>query len=435
MFEKEDTFLAQRGLTMQTVNPNATSLNSQLHNTWYKTITPNENHMLCIDAPGGNAFNGNMLWLWECNGMDSQIWVFDNFQIRYGLDESFCIDAREMQNGEQLMMWECNGLGQQTWGWDADELKVYIANTAVCLDSYSGDTDNGQNLHVWDCNGLANQQWGLWDSGAPSGAGPSPPGPPGPPCQAVGNWPKFTSYDQLNADNWGRYFEAVYGEVPDSGYPICLSDFWIVYPQELTKANVQVPTAQTCPRDGSANSKGDLYSVSQRDDLGPPNTKAIFQPPPLVAFESNSWIEIVHSAFPSDEHFGCWMYMVKGSGIWYNTGKTTTFNDHADAFKHYGVATTGGPGNEAMSKACVAAGDTTIQFLKHMDGGTCGKCCHNQGGGAVWNYEFVGCAMSGVTACPGNGGAIKAGWMGKRDCQCVEGANGKTVNCKGVPMR
>ena len=78
--------------------------------SWYKTSTPEENHNLCLDAPSGNAFNGNMLWLWECNGMNAQIWVFDNYQIRYGGDENFCIDAHDMADGEQLMLWECHGM-------------------------------------------------------------------------------------------------------------------------------------------------------------------------------------------------------------------------------------------------------------------------------------------------------------------------------------
>ena len=28
----------------------------------------------CIDLPGGDARNGNRLWLWECSGSDNQKW-------------------------------------------------------------------------------------------------------------------------------------------------------------------------------------------------------------------------------------------------------------------------------------------------------------------------------------------------------------------------
>jgi len=151
--------------------------------SWYKTITPEENHMLCIDVPGGNAYNGNQLWLWECNGMDSQHWVFDNWQIRYGGDENFCIDAVDMSDGVQLMLWECNGVDQQTWAYDFDALRVYIAGYTSCFDLWEDQQYNGQALHVWECNGLGNQQWDLWDAPAPS---PSPPSPPSPPYGKAG---------------------------------------------------------------------------------------------------------------------------------------------------------------------------------------------------------------------------------------------------------
>lgn len=104
--------------------------------------------------------------------MDSQHWVFDNYQIRYGGDENFCIDAADMSDGTQLMLWECNGLTQQTWAYDSDALRVYIAGTSTCLDFWHDQQWSGQALHVWGCNDGWNQQWDLWDAPAPS---PSPP--------------------------------------------------------------------------------------------------------------------------------------------------------------------------------------------------------------------------------------------------------------------
>jgi len=130
----------------------------------YKTITPEDNQDLCLDVPGGTAYNGNSLWLWECNEMAGQIWVIDNYQIRYGDDESYCIDSGDMGAGTQLFLWECNGQPQQTWSYDSDAMRVYTDNTATCLDYYEDQAYNGQALHVWDCSGLGNQKWHLWDS-------------------------------------------------------------------------------------------------------------------------------------------------------------------------------------------------------------------------------------------------------------------------------
>jgi len=156
----------------------------------YKTITPQDNQDLCLDAPGGNAFNGNQLWLWECNGLASQTWVVDNFQIRYAGDENYCIDSGDMGSGAQLFLWECNGLPQQTWSYDSDAMTIYVDEDQVntCLDYYEDDSNNGQALHILDCNGLGNQQWHLWDSDGPApdpvpSPAPLPPSPaPTPPA-------------------------------------------------------------------------------------------------------------------------------------------------------------------------------------------------------------------------------------------------------------
>lgn len=150
---------------------------SNVSESWYKTLTPSDNNDLCIDVPGGYAYNGNSLWLWSCSGMASQIWVFDNWQVRYGADENYCLDAGDMGNGQQLFLWECNGYPQQTWAYDADAARVYLADTATCLDYYTSWDWDGQPLHVWDCNGYDSQYWSLWDSDAPWSPSPSPPSP------------------------------------------------------------------------------------------------------------------------------------------------------------------------------------------------------------------------------------------------------------------
>lgn len=131
---------------------------------YYQTITPTSNTNLCLDVPGGDPSNGNQLWLWECNGAESQRWRFDNWQIRYAPDESKCIDAGDMSEGKQAYLWDCNGQPQQAWGYNSDESTAYLADTSTCLDYYADWESNGQPLHVWDCTGDSNQQWSLWDA-------------------------------------------------------------------------------------------------------------------------------------------------------------------------------------------------------------------------------------------------------------------------------
>merc|ERR1711865_712846 len=85
-----------------------------------------KNDDFCVDLPGSEPYNGNEVVLWKCNGMDSQTWVIDNHQIRYGAQEDFCIDARDGSSGTQLMLWECNGSDHQTWGYDENSLQLHL---------------------------------------------------------------------------------------------------------------------------------------------------------------------------------------------------------------------------------------------------------------------------------------------------------------------
>jgi len=210
LFEKQTEFLARNSLALQAANPNVTSsagrLTAKSTDSWWKTITPQETidngHPLCIDLPSGNPFDGTRLWLWDCNGHDSQIWVFDNFQIRYGADEQYCLDAGDMQDGTQLYLWTCNDQAQQTWGFDGDVPRIFLDGSSSCLDWYEGEYTNGQDLHIWGCNDNGNQKWSVWDSAAPSGGGGE--------CQDcfpsnhceydTGTWPNFQDEASLTAD-------------------------------------------------------------------------------------------------------------------------------------------------------------------------------------------------------------------------------------------
>lgn len=131
---------------------------------YYQTITPSSNTNLCLDVPGGDTSNGNQLWLWECDGGDSQKWRFDNWQIRYAPDESKCIDAGDISDGAQLQLWDCTGEAQQAWGFNSDSSTAYLTDTSTCLDYYGDWDSNGQPLHLWECTGDWNQEWSLWDS-------------------------------------------------------------------------------------------------------------------------------------------------------------------------------------------------------------------------------------------------------------------------------
>jgi len=138
----------------------------------------------CLDLPGGSTNNGNLLQIWDCNGMTNQQWLFDSgsWTIRYGGNSGKCIDALEWSGnggaGTKLGIWDCNGHDSQSWGYDSNMKTIYLAHSAdrsnanLCMDLIGGATQDGTQIQVWGCNGHTNQAWDI------RGAGPSP-GPGG----------------------------------------------------------------------------------------------------------------------------------------------------------------------------------------------------------------------------------------------------------------
>jgi len=147
----------------------------------------------CIDIPGGDAFDGAKLWMWDCNGTPQQQWIFTagSWRIESAFSRGKCIDAASAQDGVQLQLWECNGLYQQIIGYDSNMGTIYLAqstsdsvsvrptsadDTAVnssiprvskCVDLAGGDPSIETAVQIWDCNGHTNQGWGFGSSLGP----------------------------------------------------------------------------------------------------------------------------------------------------------------------------------------------------------------------------------------------------------------------------
>lgn len=133
--------------------------------------------------------------------------------------------------------------------------------------------------------------------------------------------------------------------------------------------------------------------------------------------------------FVGDEHVGAWFFYARGSGIWFNTGKTIHFVDHGDAYKMFKAN-----GNEDMSAKAAAAGYDSVQFLAHSD---CEfKQCRTNKGTATLNYEIVATKLKGMYSCTSQSGTsslVRSGWQGANSCTCDNSQN--DVNCKGVPVQ
>ena len=126
-----------------------------------------------------------------------------------------------------------------------------------------------------------------------------------------------------------------------------------------------------------------------------------------------------------------WFYYAKGSGVWFNLGKTWSGPDHGDAYKFFHVAegsVNGGPANERMCQAAASQGYDSIQFLAHSVS-ECPKCGHTM------NYELVSTKLKGEYACTSSSGhsdLIRRGWAGGDACVCDEKRG--YINCAGVPF-
>jgi hypothetical protein len=120
----------------------------------------------CIDVAGGNLTNGNVIWIWDCDGLaKNQNWqLHPDGSLSNAVVSSKCIDLGDMSVGRGVWIWDCNGLQQQKFTFDA-------SNNALTAKSYSGEqvcitlpqsnTRNGIQLEVHKCDGSFSQRWKL----------------------------------------------------------------------------------------------------------------------------------------------------------------------------------------------------------------------------------------------------------------------------------
>lgn len=135
-----------------------------------------------------------------------------------------------------------------------------------------------------------------------------------------------------------------------------------------------------------------------------------------------------------------WFAMSAGTGVWFNLGRTISFNEHGDAFAHFDIA---GAEENQLAPRARAAGYDTVQFLKGDSSVT--PCCTKLGLGALCQgfTEFVSTRLNGTFPCGGDDSQsfFRAGWNATRPCECSEANVGPTadptdasanyINCKG----
>lgn len=132
---------------------------------------------------------------------------------------------------------------------------------------------------------------------------------------------------------------------------------------------------------------------------------------PVRAYSNGAWAEVSHCGSRIEGN-SMWFYVLPGSAVFVNVGRTIAFEDHDDASDLFlGPGVPGGHLHPArdittLPRAAAAAGYDSIQFLKHCDL-ACGRCAH----------ELMLTAVSGTGACP-PGLALRTGLNATRPCAC-----------------
>jgi len=240
-------------------------------------------------------------------------------------------------------------------------------------------------------------------------------------------WPSFPTLAALKTSPWRRYFVGVYGELPGQ-FPVSTENFWILFDELLLESKVTAPKASgACPT--ADPPRGQRYI--QNNMYQSRFTSWIWHPYPFHALSANSWAEVTHQANP-DEHFGAWFVYAPGSGIYFNMGKTISFQEHGDANTHFGLKPE--DRKDELSKAAAAKGYDSIQFLANVDHAKY-PCDTTNTGNTGLDYmglEILGCKLVGTFACGGalSQSVIKAGWQASRACNCDNSE--MFLNC-GVP--
>lgn len=236
----------------------------------------------------------------------------------------------------------------------------------------------------------------------------------------LGGWPLFPSQSELNADAWGAYFRIVYGQDAQPAFPFCVGDLWTFFDNILLQTGASAPTVKgNCPAAGSPDGLRYVQNNAYQQGMS-----YSMRRPPYAAIATNTWVEVSHMADPfGDEHFGMWLLLASGNGVWFNTGITTTFSEHDGAFAQFGATS-----NEQMCQNAASQGYDSVQFTAHVDG--VNYPCAAGAGLPYMNLEIVAVKLTGTYACGDPNGApasIRGGWEGSLPCNCNNGVG--RLNC------
>lgn len=173
-------------------------------------------------------------------------------------------------------------------------------------------------------------------------------------------FPIIYDLEQLKNSGFYEYIDNIYGvETIQEHYPIDISKFFYFYEKILpyTVKNTIVPLVKDTPSNFGDFFRLGFFGNSVPDTIWayiytsgnfPPATDTtndyivqaayIEHPTPPFEYSSgfrdNQWVEVNHCCC-DPPGTGYWFYFTRGSGIWYNLGRTIVFPDHIDAYCYF----------------------------------------------------------------------------------------------------
>lgn len=266
----------------------------------------------------------------------------------------------------------------------------------------------------------------------------------------------FNTLAELKRSEWGTYIQLKYGSLPQKDdFPLAINQFSILDTDYLKQSDIdfpkRIPSKSTFPNNLFSNNacpmqNSDFY-YNMSIDWEPPHSIWVAHLPPFYPIKSNTWVEVIHtnetlSKIPNEIPKDLlWLYIVKGSGIWLNVGKTISFQDHRDALDYFFST------NDIrdMTKKLNIDDKTKISTMKKEDliKNYCGKQCHHfmndifdaAKGNGFDSIQFLShsdqrCGNSAVelvylkgdgnSTCGGKAVHLKTGWNHDIDCKCKE---------------
>ena len=143
-------------------------------------------------------------------------------------------------------------------------------------------------------------------------------------------WPVFNTSQSLSDDQrWSAYFHLVYGELPETPGPFCVSELWTIYWNAFVAAGLNdtrlVPMTKLSPQHHANFTAQNTIPAGRLFILIPiGNWWAYYHGVGIChaqrpVIRSNMWVEVMHRRKDGSESNGMWLSYARGSGIWFWT--------------------------------------------------------------------------------------------------------------------